>query len=112
MRILSYYNICFVMLNLFYFKFTAKADGTLYYCQVFEYPPTPIDLHLIRYEVLISQGNKDIFHHLILYECDDSIDFSNNPNEGHECGYVYPPPNIRKCLGSQVIAVWVSIDFL
>jgi hypothetical protein len=98
----------FSILNL---KHKLKAQSTYYYCQVFELPPSPIDLHMIRYETLVTRGNRDVFHHLILHECASDIEFESGANIGHECGEAAPeaPLNINRCLGSTIIALWVSL---
>lgn len=76
---------------------------------MFSLEPSQVDRHLIRYEVLSTKANKDVFHHLIMYECDERLDFSSDPNMGHECGNVRPQIEIQRCLGSQIVAVWVCL---
>lgn len=65
---------------------------------------------MIRYETIVSSGNRDVFHHLIMYECVSNIEFESGSNIGSDCGEFaqQAPMNIQRCLGSPIIAIWVS----
>lgn len=78
---------------------------------MFELPPSTIDLHLFRYETIVAKGNRDLFHHMILHECDASISFDGPV--GHECGEAteFAPENVQRCLGSDIMALWVNFIF-
>jgi hypothetical protein len=62
---------------------------------------------LIRYDVLAVRENRDLFHHLLVYDCPESLEV--NSLEGVECGPVPASDTINQCLGSSIIISWVFI---
>jgi len=84
-----------------------KAQPTYYYCQIFDLNPFETDMHLIRYEILVSPGNRDVVHHLVFHECPNDLDLSQNGSYASECGAAKFSENIGKCLSSTIIAIWV-----
>ena len=93
----------------FSFKHLIKAKSTYYYCQIFDLNPFETDMHMIRYEILVSPGNRDVVHHMVFHECPHDLDESVNGSYAHECGAVQFPENIGKCLSSTIIAIWVIL---
>lgn len=66
-----------------------------------------MDQHLIRIESLITKGNSDLVHHMILHECVPNFDFGDNATFGNECGGTPATTPINVCLGSPIVGMWV-----
>jgi hypothetical protein len=64
-------------------------------------------MHLIRYEILVSPGNKDVVHHVVVHECPNDLVLNENTTSAHECGPAQFPEHFGKCLSSTLVAVWV-----
>jgi len=69
--------------------------------------PFETDMHLIRYEILVTPGNKDVVHHVVMHECTDDLVLNEHTATGHECGAAKFPQHFGKCLSSTLVAVWV-----
>ena len=80
---------------------------TYYFCQFHELPKYDTDMHLISYEILNEQKDKDLLHHIVVHECDDPTP-DGITNYGKECGYVYSNQEVEKCLGGTTVLAWVS----
>ncbi|ROT62616.1 dopamine beta hydroxylase [Penaeus vannamei] len=42
---------------------------TVYWCQMFKAPPLSRKAHVIGYEPIIEEKNRELVHHILLYEC-------------------------------------------
>ena len=56
-----YLNQTFLYFKL---KHTVLKKETYYFCQFFEYPKYQTDVHLIRFEILNDQKDRDLLHHI------------------------------------------------
>ena len=98
---LIYINRIHLQIRIFSQPEIPEVD-TYYYCEVFKLPSPETDLHLIQFEVLVNQTNKDIVHHYDVYQCNDDYDY---PLKVAQNCYVDMPEYVSKsCSGKQFIA--------
>lgn len=85
-------------------KLKVPAQDTYYFCDLIPVPKFDRPAHMIQFEILVNKDTKHHFHHLLLYECDDS--FIPNGPLAQECGRVRLPENVgSKCL-QKIIVGW------
>ncbi|CAF4783786.1 unnamed protein product [Rotaria socialis] len=72
----------FVDLDYFEFKlqnYVVPANDTTYHCKVYKAPTNfPQRRHAIAHKTMIDSNNRDIVHHLLMYECDPTAVFDDN----------------------------------
>ncbi|XP_071096981.1 uncharacterized protein [Haliotis cracherodii] len=83
-------------------KFHVPAVGTFYHCTVFKVPVLPKKHHLIMYEPVITPGNADIVHHMVLYTCPSKLDDKYDLMD-YRC-YTERDPLLRAC--TAVFLAW------
>ncbi|CAF4772742.1 unnamed protein product [Rotaria sp. Silwood1] len=69
-------------------NFLVPASDTTYHCKVFKAPVFKEKRHAIAHKMLIEEKNRDIVHHLLVYECDPSTVFPDDNNlPDNACDY-------------------------
>ncbi|XP_036418630.1 LOW QUALITY PROTEIN: DBH-like monooxygenase protein 1 homolog [Colossoma macropomum] len=76
---------------------------TTYWCQMFKMPEVQKKHHIIRIEPLIQKGHENLVHHILLYQCDSSLNESEL-DMGHECFHPNMPDSFTTC--ETVIFAW------
>ncbi|XP_052093581.1 DBH-like monooxygenase protein 1 homolog [Mytilus californianus] len=95
--------------DMLHHNFHVPAKETTYQCTVFKVPHKPQKYHMIRYEPIISPGNEDYVHHILVYNCPTATDADNG--KVFDC-YGHRPRHLD-C--SDVVIAWavggVAFDF-
>ncbi|CAF3485406.1 unnamed protein product [Rotaria socialis] len=87
----------FVGLDSFEFRasnYHVPSDESTYYCKVYKAPNHfQIKRHAIANHVLIDSANRDLIHHMVVYECDPAATFddANLPDDACDNVYVQVP---------------------
>ncbi|XP_030638796.1 DBH-like monooxygenase protein 1 homolog [Chanos chanos] len=76
---------------------------TTYWCQLFKIPQVRKKHHVIRIEPLVQRGHESLVHHILLYQCDSSLNESDL-NLGHECYHPNMPNSFITC--ETVVFAW------
>ncbi|XP_069462783.1 DBH-like monooxygenase protein 1 [Ambystoma mexicanum] len=84
-----------------YFNFTnndvpVPYKDTTYWCQMFKMPMLHKKHHIIKVEPLIQQGHENLVHHILLYECGQSLN-ETVLDYGHECYHPNMPDAFLYC---------------
>jgi hypothetical protein len=83
-----------------------KQQKTFYYCQLVEQPQFPVDVHVLRYDILAEKQNKDILHHIVIYECPSNLNINTGMQMGVECGSFAIPSHIAQCISGPITMAW------
>ncbi|CAF3378361.1 unnamed protein product [Rotaria sp. Silwood2] len=60
-------------------NYIVPSSDTTYHCKIFKAPVHfSMKPHAIACEVLIDKNNRDLVHHMLIFECDPLIVFDNN----------------------------------
>ena len=63
---------------------------------------------MIGYKPVLTPGSERYVHHMMMYECHDSVDsyakFNHHVNSGYECNTPNMPRDFKKCKG--IVAAW------
>ncbi|XP_072176978.1 dopamine beta-hydroxylase-like [Diadema setosum] len=78
-------------------------DATTYWCKVSRFPDAEVKHHIVKYEVVVSEGNEDLVHHIEVYHCDVPADVEVPLYQG-PCDERPVDSSSRAC--SQVIGAW------
>ncbi|CAF1219237.1 unnamed protein product [Rotaria magnacalcarata] len=87
----------FVELDSFEFRasnYHVPSDESTYYCKVYKAPNHfQTKRHAIAHKVLIDPTNRDLIHHMVVYECDPAATFddANLPDDACDNVYVQVP---------------------
>ncbi|XP_007233530.3 DBH-like monooxygenase protein 1 homolog [Astyanax mexicanus] len=76
---------------------------TTYWCQMYKMPDVQQKHHIIRIEPLIQKGHENLVHHILLYQCDSSLNESEL-DLGHNCFHPNMPDSFTTC--ETVIFAW------
>ncbi|KAL4649087.1 DBH-like monooxygenase protein 1 isoform X1 [Arapaima gigas] len=76
---------------------------TTYWCQLFKVPDMKKKHHIIRIEPLIERGHENLVHHILLYQCDSSLN-ETEVDLGHECYHPNMPDSFLTC--ETVLFAW------
>ncbi|XP_027032512.1 DBH-like monooxygenase protein 1 homolog isoform X1 [Tachysurus fulvidraco] len=76
---------------------------TTYWCQMYKFPDMMKKHHVIKIEPLIQKGHENLVHHILLYQCDSSLNESEL-KMGHECFHPNMPDSFITC--QTVIFAW------
>lgn len=89
-----------------------KKD-TMYFCQIIELPQYTETVHMFKYDVIVEKENRDLVHHLVIYECPPTgkIDLVSVEERGKECGEVKVPDYIAECNSGPMVVAWVKYIF-
>ncbi|KAI5627751.1 DBH-like monooxygenase protein 1-like isoform X1, partial [Silurus asotus] len=76
---------------------------TTYWCQMFRIPDVKKKHHVVKVEPLIQKGHENLVHHILLYQCDSTLNESELET-GHECFHPNMPDSFMTC--QTVIFAW------
>ncbi|XP_062858528.1 DBH-like monooxygenase protein 1 homolog [Trichomycterus rosablanca] len=76
---------------------------TTYWCKMFKFPDVHQKHHVVRIEPVIQKGHENLVHHILLYQCDSSLNESDL-SIGHECYHPNMPESFFNC--ETVIFAW------
>ncbi|XP_031437893.1 DBH-like monooxygenase protein 1 homolog [Clupea harengus] len=79
------------------------SKDTTYWCRIFKIPEVQKKHHIIRIEPLIQRGHENLVHHILLYQCDSSLD-ETDLKRGHECFHPNMPDSFITC--ETVVFAW------
>ncbi|CAF3332219.1 unnamed protein product [Rotaria socialis] len=95
--------------DLDYFEFRLNnsivpSDDTTYYCKVYKAPTGySRKRHAIAHKTMIDSDNVDMVHHLVLYECDRTVEFDDNNLPEGVCDDHYK--ELSRCLANTGV-IW------
>lgn len=84
-------------------RVTVPSKDTTYWCKLFKIPTVQKKHHVIRIEPLIQQGHENLVHHILLYQCDSTLDEADL-DIGHECYHPNMPDSFMNC--ETVVFAW------
>ncbi|CAF5149176.1 unnamed protein product, partial [Rotaria sp. Silwood1] len=59
--------------------YIVPSTDTTYFCQIFKVPSNFSERrHAIAYKTIIDSNNRDLVHHVVLYECNPTTMFDDN----------------------------------
>ncbi|XP_024275743.1 DBH-like monooxygenase protein 1 homolog [Oncorhynchus tshawytscha] len=76
---------------------------TTYWCQIFKIQEVQKKHHIIRIEPLIQRGHENLVHHILLYQCDSTLNESEL-KAGHECYHPNMPDSFLTC--ETIVFAW------
>ncbi|XP_026869883.1 DBH-like monooxygenase protein 1 homolog [Electrophorus electricus] len=76
---------------------------TTYWCRMFKMPEVHTKHHIIRIEALLQEDHRGMVHHILLYQCDSTLDDSEL-QASHECFHPNMPDSFLSC--ETVIFAW------
>ncbi|CAF1072713.1 unnamed protein product [Didymodactylos carnosus] len=91
----------FAKLDYFDFRlhnYAVPANDTTYHCSIHKIPAYAGKRHVIAHKMLIEDKNRDIVHHLLMYECEPTAEFDDNNLPDGDCYDVYPLTEL--CIGN------------
>lgn len=77
--------------------------GTTYWCQIFKVPTLTKKHHVIKVDPIIQKGHEHLVHHILLYQCHNSLNDSAL-DIGHECYHSNMPDDFLYC--ESIIMAW------
>ncbi|CAF3565153.1 unnamed protein product [Rotaria socialis] len=95
--------------DLDYFEFRLNnsivpSDDTTYYCKLYKAPTGySRKRHAIAHKTMIDSDNVDMVHHLVLYECDRTVEFDDNNLAEGVCDDHYK--ELSRCLANTGV-IW------
>ncbi|CAF2373593.1 unnamed protein product [Rotaria sp. Silwood2] len=95
--------------DLDHFEFRLKdyvvpADDTTYHCKIYKAPTNFSQRrHAIAHKTIIDPNNRDLVHHLLLYECNPTAVFDDNNLPDGLCDEIMP--KIAEC-ASNIASGW------
>ncbi|CAF1307283.1 unnamed protein product [Rotaria sordida] len=92
-------------------NFAVPSEDTIYYCEVFKTPTNFITKrHAIAYEIFIDPANLDIVHHLLMFECDPTVNFNGTILPQGLCDQM--DNEVEKCMVNTALGWAVGGDFI
>ncbi|KAK3506741.1 hypothetical protein QTP70_021776 [Hemibagrus guttatus] len=85
------------------FNVRVPQKDTTYWCQMYKFPDVKKKHHIIKIEPLIQKGHENLVHHILLYQCDSTLNKSEL-EMGHECYHPNMPDSFITC--QTVIFAW------
>ncbi|CAF1632041.1 unnamed protein product, partial [Didymodactylos carnosus] len=82
----------FKELNTFDFRlnnYIVPPNDTTYHCKIYKIPTYKEKRHAIAHKMLIDDENRDLVHHLLIYECDPSAMFDDKNLPDDVCDNIY-----------------------
>ncbi|KAF4092099.1 hypothetical protein AMELA_G00017020 [Ameiurus melas] len=76
---------------------------TTYWCQIHKFPELEKKHHVIKIEPLIQKGHENLVHHILVYQCDSTLN-ETELEIGHECYHPNMPDSFVTC--QTVIFAW------
>ncbi|CAF0955087.1 unnamed protein product [Adineta ricciae] len=71
-------------------NYNVPVDSTTYHCKVYKVPSNLTERrHAIAHKTIIGEGNIDIVHHLLMYECNPTAVFDDNNLPDGLCDAIY-----------------------
>ncbi|CAF3206970.1 unnamed protein product [Rotaria sp. Silwood2] len=85
-------------------NYRVPSEESNYYCKVYKSPAQFLTKrHAVAHKVLIDSANRDLVHHLVLYECDPAAVFDDTNLPDDVCDNVYA--HVHMCMSNSAI-VW------
>ncbi|XP_060769945.1 DBH-like monooxygenase protein 1 homolog [Neoarius graeffei] len=76
---------------------------TTYWCQMYKIPDVKKKHHVIKIEPLIQKGHENLVHHILLYQCDSTLN-EGELEIGHECFHPNMPDSFLTC--QTIVFAW------
>lgn len=101
LRLLNPQNTNHVLPDMPYFNLTNNDvpipyKDTTYWCQMFKMPALNKKHHVVKVEPVIQQGHENLVHHILLYECGQTLN-ETLLDYGHECYHPNMPDAFLYC---------------
>ncbi|CAF4431727.1 unnamed protein product, partial [Rotaria sp. Silwood2] len=85
-------------------NYRVPSEESTYYCKVYKAPTQFLTKrHAIAHQVLVDSTNRDLVHHLVVYECDPAATFDDANLPDDVCDNVYA--HVHMCMSNSAI-VW------
>lgn len=83
---------------------SVPRDSTIYYCTAYALPRFEQPIHIVRWEPIITRGNEDVVHHVLIYECETLSDADLRYRGSCHTGNM--PPSLSRCNFGTPLAIW------
>jgi hypothetical protein len=71
-------------------EYVVPATDTTYHCKIYRAPSNITERrHAIGHKTIIDPANRDMVHHLVMYECDPTAVFDDNNLPDGLCNEIY-----------------------
>ncbi|CAF5192478.1 unnamed protein product, partial [Rotaria magnacalcarata] len=81
-----------------------STSDTTYHCKVYKVPSRlSTKQHVIAHKALIDPANRDLVHHLLVYECDSATIFDDANLPDGLCDDIFP--KLQLCT-TNIASIW------